>query len=257
MGFTLGTWNVLANGYIRPQYYPRTPPEVLDPVRRVPALVRHAAGLGLDILCLQEVETDIFLALQRGLSAGAYAGMHALKGGRRPDGCATFFRSDRFTLVSNRRVAYGDGSGHVAQVLQFRHEGRRLEILNTHLKWDPPETPRVHQWGYRQVSEALQLWQLQSGRILCGDLNALPASDVVEKLQSAGFDYVHRSYPGVRTSNANGEAKLIDYLFCDQSLRGAARLPMPIDDCTPLPSPDQPSDHLPLLAEFSWRSHSP
>jgi hypothetical protein len=60
----------------------------------------------------------------------------ALKGGDRPDGCATFFRTEFFTLLNDRRVEYRDHSGHIAQHLFLEHESKRLAVVNTHLKWD-------------------------------------------------------------------------------------------------------------------------
>src|SRR5438874_2591158 len=122
MSFTLATWNILATSYIRPEFYPNTPRHILDTAWRRPALVRHAVALGVDILCLQEVERDVFAALQTGLAGSGYAGTHALKGRNRPDGCASFFRNDCFTLVSSQRMAFADGdgraaSGHIAQLL--------------------------------------------------------------------------------------------------------------------------------------------
>src|SRR5260370_37705094 len=105
MCFTVAMWNVLATAYIRPEYYPGTPPEVLDAASRVPALVRCANSLGVGILCMQEVEREVFAALEAGLGEMGYDGRYALKGRQRPDGCATFFRKDRLSLVSAQRFA--------------------------------------------------------------------------------------------------------------------------------------------------------
>lgn len=254
MAFTVATWNTLATTYIRPAFYPRTSAELLDPAWRVPALVAHARTLGADILCLQEVEVAVFRAFEAGLAA--YDGIHALKGGHRPDGCATFFRRGSFTPVNSRRVEYPDHSGHIAQWLLLGHEGKRLAVLNTHLKWDPPETPRERQWGYRQILQAMKVFDgdanASDAQIICGDLNVTPESDVVDALLGAGFDYAHRDSAGISTCNSNGEAKLIDYLFSRVSLRAHAVAPPVIDGLTPLPSRDQPSDHVPLLARFDW-----
>src|SRR2546425_7959942 len=106
MAFTLATWNILATAYIRKRWYPKTPPHVLEAAWRVPALVRHAAELGVDVLCLQEVEIDSFAALQAGLCPLGYTGTQALKGGNRPDGCATFVRTNCLALLTARRLAY-------------------------------------------------------------------------------------------------------------------------------------------------------
>jgi endonuclease/exonuclease/phosphatase family metal-dependent hydrolase len=175
-----------------------------------------------------------------------------------PDGCATFFRTDRCHLLAERRLLYADGlgganSGHVGQVQTIEVAGVRLDLVNTHLKWDPPGTPRDRQWGYRQASLALSALPAPtpSGiQVICGDFNVTTDSPVIRLLTSAGFDYVRPPGPGIYTCNSSREAKLIDYLF----FRGAVRvepvaLPV-IDGETPLPSASEPSDHLPLRARF-------
>lgn len=250
----MATWNALATAYIRPAYYPRTPPALLHPAWRVPALVEHARRLDADLLCLQEVETAVFRAFEEGLTG--YQGVHALKGLKRPDGCATFFRTGAFTSLDTRRIEYPDRSGHIAQWLFLEHEGKRLALVNTHLKWDPPATPRERQWGFGQIAQALKSFDgreaASDGQIVCGDFNATPESDVVDALRSAGFDYAHRDSGAIHTCNSNGEAKLIDYLFSRGSLLAHAVMPPAIDGETPLPSEARPSDHLPLAARFEW-----
>jgi mRNA deadenylase 3'-5' endonuclease subunit Ccr4 len=255
--FTLTTWNILATAYIRRAWYPRTPRTVLDPAWRVPALVSHAVELGTDILCLQEVELDVFNALKAGMEKLGYTGAHAMKGEQRPDGCATFFRRDGFSLLTDRRLVYADGaSGNIAQLLLFEHQGKRLSIANTHLKWDPPETPRDRQLGYRQIRQAIEALRPEAdspdGQIVCGDLNVAPESDVVEAMLAEGFDYAHRQCPGARTCNSNKQPKLIDHLFYRGSLRARPILPAEVAEETALPSLEQPSDHVALTAEFDW-----
>lgn len=253
MTFSFATWNVLATAYIKPAWYPRTGPDVLDPRWRVPALVRHAVALDVDILCLQEVEADVFAALQHGFNPLGYSGALAMKANPRPDGCVTFFRADRFTLLHQQRLAYTDGSGHIAQILRLSDADRELAIVNTHLKWDSRGTPRQRQWGYRQMLQALDALGPADGRIVCGDLNVTPDSDVVSALRAANFDYTHRLCPETHTCNANAEPKLIDHIFWHGAL-DADPLPVPpMDAETPLPSADQPSDHVPLIARFTWQ----
>jgi len=254
----VATWNILATSYIRREFYPQTPPEFLDPAWRVPALARRAAELAADILCLQEVEADAFAAIRDALGPEGYEGLYARKAHRRPDGCATFFRTARFTLTGERRIVYADGnggrdSGHIAQLLLLEHDGRRLGILNTHLKWDQPGTNREDQWSYRQILLALSALNQAGpldGRVLCGDFNVTPESGVIKALRAAGMDYAHRSCPGIATCNSNRQAKLIDYVFFSGALRATPICPPPIGNDTVLPSPDEPSDHLPLLTEL-------
>lgn len=249
--FTFVTWNVLAPSYVRASYYPRSDVRHLDPKWRAPAVVARARALDCDLMCFQEVEVSTFDALRMALAEMEYVGLHALKQDK-PDGCAVFFRVGLFQLVESRRIVYRDGSGHVAQLVTFEHDGRRIAIVNTHLKWDPHDTPAALKFGFRQASEivvALQTQRAQhAAQIVCGDLNVTPDSDVVATLRSADFQSAHAD---VFSCNSNGSAKLIDYVF-SRGLRAEPIAPRLIDDETPLPSEEEPSDHLPLAVRFTF-----
>jgi len=85
---------------------------------------------------------------------------------------------------------------------------------------------------------------------ICGDFNATPNADAVELLIESGFDYTHRNCAQTFTCNSNRVPKLIDYIAFRGNVR-AEPLPVPaIDGHTPLPSEEQPSDHLPLMAKL-------
>lgn len=261
--FTVTTWNVLATAYIQAAFYPSTPPEVLEPSWRVPALVRRARELQADILCLQEVEPAVFAAIEAELSESHYKGVFAGKDGKRSDSCAVFYRMTTCELHSEQRLVYADDgeglppSGHIAQVLTLDARGRHLAVLNTHLKWDPPGTPIARQYGYRQANQAIKILQETDAEaeIVCGDLNVTPESEVIRLLRRAGFRYSHGADGDPAfTCNSNGEPKLIDYLCWRGALR-AEPVPVPaITGRTALPSVDHPSDHLPLQARFSWQT---
>lgn len=263
MSFTVATYNILADAYIKPAWYPHTPPALLLTETRIPKLLRHIAGLTADMLCLQEVTQDIFAALETHLTALGYAGRYTQKASGKPDGCATFYRMAVFTLLKTVRIEYADGpeghepSGHAAQLLVLQHGEHRLGVANTHLKWDPPGTPREQQYGYRQVVQLLREWSTQHAAdcaawIVCGDFNVTPESEVVAVLREAGLEFTHHAYTRAYTSNANARAKTIDYLFFSAALQ-AQPIPLPaIDDHTPLPGPDQPSDHVAVVARFEW-----
>lgn len=248
--FTFVTWNVLATSYVRASYYPRTDARHLDPKWRAPAVVARARALDCDLMCFQEVEVPMFDALRMALAELEYVGLHALKQNK-PDGCAVFFRVGRFQLVESRRIVFRDGSGHIAQLVTFEHEGRRIAVVNTHLKWDPQDTPAALKFGFRQASEivvALQSERAQhAAQIVCGDLNVAPESEVVETLKAAEFVPAHAD---VFSCNSNGAAKLIDYVF-SRGLHAEPIAPRVIDDETPLPSEEEPSDHLPLVVRFA------
>jgi mRNA deadenylase 3'-5' endonuclease subunit Ccr4 len=265
MTFRAATWNVLATAYLGKGDYASVPAELLDPDQRVPAVVRHAAGLAADLLCLQEVESDVFAGLLTTLEPMGYAGHLELKGRNKPDGCATFYRTTMFTLREQAvRLEYRDRekgmqghSGFVALLLAVEHAGRLLGVANTHLRWDRPGTPRDRQIGHRQIKELLEecgsFDPPCAGWLICGDFNCRPQSEVVATLRKAGFEFAHAGRPHIRSAVANGRASLIDYLFHSTALQALAIDPPWVADDTVLPSDQQPSDHLALVAEFAWR----
>ena len=54
----LSTYNVLADAYVRPSFYPATPSQVLVPGQRLPSLLERLHHLDSEVLCLQEVAAD-------------------------------------------------------------------------------------------------------------------------------------------------------------------------------------------------------
>ena len=261
MSFTFTSYNVLATGYIKPHFYPRTTPEVLNLEWRIPALVKHIVKLDSDVLCLQEVDEQTLAALRAALEPPGYESYDARKGGHKPDGCSTFFRSKIFKLKQATRLEYSDGndlqsnSGHVALVMTLEHLGHTLGIANTHLKWDAPGTPLEQRFGYRQMTQWLLEHQNIAPKIdtwiVCGDFNIEPDNELIAMLQKAGFDYAHRGLD-IFTCNSNDRAKMIDFIFHSRALQSIPILPPEIDDLTPLPSLEQPSDHLALSTQLEW-----
>jgi endonuclease/exonuclease/phosphatase (EEP) superfamily protein YafD len=131
-----------------------------------------------------------------------------------------------------------------------------LAVVDTHLKWDAPGTPLGAQRGYRQIRELLDARATFVPRcpswIIVGDFNDTADSPVVRSVRSAGFVDAYQDQAMAFTCNPNGRAKRIDYLFhtpdlCSQVIR----LPR-IDDHTPLPFREEPSDHLAVMAHFDW-----
>lgn len=248
MRFRAASYNVLASAYIKPAFYPRVEPAFLDPAWRIPALVRHVAGLEADLIGLQEVDAPTYAAMEAALAPLGFVGHYARKTGRKPDGCASFYRRELLALSRLERFAYPDGSGHIALLAELELGGRKLGLANTHLKWTPPGADH----DARQMRELLALLATRDGDwIVCGDFNAKPGSDVLRLLREAGYRPSHGE-PTAFTCNPNGEAKMIDYLCHTVALKASPH-PLPtIDDHTPLPSREQPSDHLAVVATFDW-----
>jgi endonuclease/exonuclease/phosphatase family metal-dependent hydrolase len=185
------------------------------------------------------------------------------RGGGRPDGCATFYRSNRFELTgaslisSDGQTADIRASGHIALVTTFNDGERSLGVINTHLTWDPPDTPRERRAGRRQMQQLLDEYKKLRGAahawIVAGDLNVTPDDEILPMLENAGFDYAHR-FSGCYTCKVNAEAKMIDYLLYSSLLTAEAERPAAIADHTILPSAEDPSDHVPIFSRFFWRA---
>lgn len=255
------SYNILANAYARPDRYPQVDPDALKwEIRRV-ALERKMAGFDADILCLQEVEEEAYSFLATRLRAEGYLGVYAKKAQNRPDGCAVFFRQKCLHFDSSHTLHYHDGdgtcdSGHLALILSFQCDGGILHIADTHLKWDRDDTPQERHLGCRQIKELLQYSaerrkSEQAAWIVCGDFNAPSESPLVQELCEKGFRDAYSGHEQM-TCNPHHKAKRIDYLFHTANLSARPCPIRPIEDFTPLPSAAEPSDHLAIMATFTF-----
>jgi mRNA deadenylase 3'-5' endonuclease subunit Ccr4 len=259
MPFTIASYNILAEAYIKPERYPGIPPAILAPQWRRPALVRHIAGLNAQVICLQEAEPDLFATLLAHLQSRGYQGHFAQKTDR-PDGCATFVRTDTLPIQAVHAHAYTEGgphepaSGHVALVVTLRWQDRLVAVANTHLKWHPPGTPPAQQWGLRQITELLARRHVlapdAAAWVICGDFNVTPDSEVAALLRQEGWIDTYREREHMRTCNTNRRARRIDYLWHTPNLTSRPFPLRAITDDSALPSSEEPSDHIAILASI-------
>ncbi len=262
MSFRIASYNILADAYVSPKYFPGSPPELLKAGARLPGLVRRIGGLCADAVGLQEVEPAALAELERSLAPRGWRAHFAAKGRGRPDGCALLVREPGLATIVERRFEYPDGreggdpSGHVALLAVLEHDGRRFGLAVTHVKWDPPDPPPERRFGARQIplllDELARVEPACATWVVCGDFNAEPESAVIDPLRRRGFRDAYGTRPRDFTCNANRRARRIDFLFHTPDL-AAGPVPLPaIDDRTPLPSEAEPSDHLPIAASFAW-----
>jgi len=250
---SVASYNVLCDAYIRPEFYPLCDPAAFRPDRRHPLLLDRVAGLGTDIICLQEVDAEMYEQLRRRLASEGYVGRGAQKMNGKPDGCATFVR-DKFTIhgwvtrVFMDRLANRSPSGHVAlETMLTTEEGHLVVIANTHFKWDPPETPPEARYGIAQATELMKGRDQNINSIVCGDFNAEHGSDTMNVFARAGHHNAH-AWTMAPTCVANGKARKIDAILCSKSMLVHDFSTPPIGDATPLPSATEPSDHVPIVA---------
>jgi mRNA deadenylase 3'-5' endonuclease subunit Ccr4 len=252
---TIASYNILADAYMRPRWFAHCLPEHLDPSWRRPALASRIEELDADVVCLQEVEDEAFRAIAQRLEPRGYAGHHALKAKGQPEGCAVFYRSDMLAMRSVRSLVYADrgqgaeDSGHIAQILHFERDGRRMTVANTHIRWDRPSLHGMDHVGVRQARELVDSLSSAGDRVVvCGDLNATADSDVLAELLSSGLCDPYAESKDAFTCNANARCRRIDFILHGTAFASAPRAIRSIEDHTPLPNDSEPSDHLPIAA---------
>ena len=174
-------YNVLAQIYATRQVYPYTSIWALSWEYRKTLLLRDILSHHADVICLQEVQSNHFETFfQPQLSKQGYDGIFKRKtrdagndsaGNQMIDGCATFYKRDRFALMEQYGIEFNEAArqhtanrtqlrrllkGNIALVLVLeelspppsssaaaaarRNRKRRLCITNTHIFWDPVRT---------------------------------------------------------------------------------------------------------------------
>ena len=223
LGFTLLTYNLLAEIYATPDAYPYCAAWALPWNFRRRNILREILSYRADVMCLQEVQADHFENfLLPELDKYGYAGVYKCKTREfmgqygKMDGCAIFYRRDKFQIVPNgaldvefnaiARQRHGNDKrtlnrllkDNVAQVLLFEMSAphpasrRQLLVANTHINASP-EFADVKLWQTQMlVQEVERMLQQQSGSlsqiplVVAGDFNSLPGSDPHSLLANGG-----------------------------------------------------------------------
>lgn len=233
------SWNVLADGYIRRSYYPRSPGSVFDrDARRRRVLDRLASYAAADAICLQEADVALVAAARATLPWAEVR--HLCKPGR-DEGVATLFHRDRAAGAAWRELGLSDG--HVALAVQLG----AVVVVNTHLRWEPDETPAERHRGRAQLAEILGAWPTGT-RVLCGDFNAERGGVVLALAEERGLRDAYAALPRAYTCNANAHARRIDFILHTPDLRATPEPVPAVDDLTPLPGDTEPSDHVAIAA---------
>ncbi len=251
----LVSFNVLADSYVRPEWYTDTDKALLGSGQRLPALKSLVASLAADVICLQEMESNCFDSLASFLKARNYGGCLMLKGQGKPDGCAVFYNTRTLAEPVMARFDYEDEgpgrkrSGHLVQIATFTLGGSVMGVANTHIKWDPTGTPFAERYATRQIQQLLAVLQKTSqvdNWIICGDFNVTPADPVLTLLTDAGFSSIQTpcAFP---TCLVRGEKRAVDYVFWSHGLK-VSMVGNPVLPDT-MPDHDHPSDHCPVCVD--------
>lgn len=221
--FSLMSYNVLAQDLLLDnQYlYRDHPTQVLDWEYRKQKLVQEFSAHQPDILCLQEVQEshlEEFYIPQ--LKALGYEGEYLQRTGGKVDGCATFYKKDKFSVEEARHVHYfqegssltnRDNVGLILRLIPLNgQEG--FCVANTHLLYNPK----------RGDIKLLQLVKLLAELdhmipdfrsvpvILCGDFNARPNSFMYKFISQGYLRYRGLPIEGISAQRYSKGRKLMD-----------------------------------------------
>lgn len=256
--FSATTYNVLAQCYVRPDRYRTSPAEALEPASRRARLLARIEGLGSDLLCLQEVEPDIYEALRAHLDS-THASAYAKRAGR-SEGSALFARRSVFEWHGHEVlhfVAHRPGDDDLALIARLAVDTQSLHVATTHLTWQPDETPLDEHLGRRQMLELLTYRDAASADItwlLAGDFNATSQSPVLAAAYERGLAESCRAQRPWDTTAINRRPRKIDYLLYSTGRLDPRPGVLPkLGRDTVMPSIHEPSDHLPLTVSFAPR----
>ncbi|XP_012468073.1 carbon catabolite repressor protein 4 homolog 1 isoform X2 [Gossypium raimondii] len=216
--FTVLSYNILSDSYASSELYSYCPSWALSWPYRRQNLLREIVGYRADIVCLQEVQCDHFdeffapeldkhgyQALYKRKTNEVYSGnIHTI------DGCATFFRRDRFSHVKKYEVEFNKAAQSLTEVAvqttqkkvalnrlvkdnvalivvleaKFTNQGadnpgkrQLLCVANTHVNVQQ-ELKDVKIWQVHTLLKGLEKIAASADipMLVCGDFNSVPGS---------------------------------------------------------------------------------
>uniref|UniRef100_A0A2P2M914 poly(A)-specific ribonuclease n=1 Tax=Rhizophora mucronata TaxID=61149 RepID=A0A2P2M914_RHIMU len=231
--FTVLSYNILSDVYATSELYSYCPSWALSWPYRRQNLLREIVGYRADIVCLQEVQSDHYeeffapeldkhgyQALYKRKTMEVYSGnSHTV------DGCATFFRRDRFSHVKKYEVEFNKAAQSLTDAVvpsaQRKTALSRLVkdnvalivVLEAKFSNQGPDNPAKRQLlcvanthvNVRQELKDVKLWQVLTllkglekiaasadiPMLVCGDFNSVPGSAPHALLAMGKVDPLH------------------------------------------------------------------
>ena len=263
----------------------KAPQEVLKWENRKDELLKEILRSGADVVCLEEVDhfPDFF---QPKLKENGFEGFFKPKpsspcleveGNSGPDGCALFYKADKFTCLDKQELTLqnkdGEETNQVAILVKLElresasvdcHQPRQLCVAVTHLKAKGKAVDLRAAQGAHLYSEMRKFCGDLPG-VVCGDFNALPSEPVYSHFKESST-WLESSYftsagkePALTSwkFRPGKESKYtIDYIwYTVGQLQVNAVWEVPTDGDigeNALPGSTYPSDHIALCTRFAF-----
>ncbi|XP_068471249.1 carbon catabolite repressor protein 4 homolog 3 isoform X2 [Phaseolus vulgaris] len=190
--FSVASYNILGdrNASQHSDLYVNVPSRYIKWDRRKRVISDELLGWDPDIICLQEV--DKYLEVSDIMVKAGYAGSYQRRTGDSVDGCAIFWKTDKFRLLEGENIQFKDIGlrDNVAQLSVFEmceSYSRRLIVGNIHVLYNPNKG-EVKLGQIRFLSSRAQYLSEKWGNIpvvLAGDFNSTPQSGIYKFLSSS------------------------------------------------------------------------
>jgi len=187
------SYNILAQKYIKPEYFPYCPLNFLNFEYRSSIIMKEIEAVNPDILCLQECDVDLFPEFY--IPKLEYLGYECLYNNIKDEkvimNVICYKRSD-FNVQEKIIIDLKDDFLHKneafdkylkkAIILDLMHvpSGKRITTINTHLYWDPKFVFVKYGQLVKILIDIENKYSLLAPIILCGDFNSLPDSNVIK-----------------------------------------------------------------------------
>ncbi|ONK65581.1 uncharacterized protein A4U43_C07F38560 [Asparagus officinalis] len=233
--FTVLSYNILSDAYATSESYSYCPSWALSWTYRRQNLLREIIGYHADILCLQEVQSnhfDEFFAPE--LDKHGYQGLYKKKTSEvyngnpnAVDGCATFFRRDKFSHVKKYEVEFNKAAQSLTEAViaagqkkvalsrlikdnialivvleaKFNNQGQGTDtpgkrqllcVANTHVNVHQDHKD-VKLWQVHTLLKGLEKIAVSADipMLVCGDFNSVPGSASHTLLAMGKVDPMH------------------------------------------------------------------
>jgi endonuclease/exonuclease/phosphatase family metal-dependent hydrolase len=203
-----------------------------------------------DLVALQEVDKGVLRTARRDLPAelAALTGLTCVfsnnfhyQGGEYGNAVLTRFPALSATNSHYQMLHTNEQRGILQLTLDVY--GRRLTFMNTHIDYRRDDSERL--LNVREIGELMT----QSGRhdvILCGDFNAMPDSQVYQRLKTMFNDTWESAGKGTGwTYPADNPRRRIDYIWISKTTQ--------LEAVNAYVSESAASDHRPLVVEMRFK----
>ncbi|CAI6361461.1 unnamed protein product [Macrosiphum euphorbiae] len=222
--FSLLSYNILAQELLEKNafLYDWSDDRVLNWDYRRQLLLNEIKQFNADIICFQEVQESHLNWFFKKLSDLGYNGVYKKRTRFHCDGCAIYYRNDKFTLKEKVTVEYNqpgvnvldrDNVGIVLRLSPRRNEAENIIVSTTHILYNKKrhdiklaqvhlllaEIERVAYKGYKKVGD--DNIPEYHPIILTGDFNLEPNTAVYDFLINGALFYSNLQKPTLWTQN--------------------------------------------------------